>query len=174
MHRILVLSLALLCVSAAVLAQQAPPKCDAPEYRQFDFWVGEWSVESPDGKFAGTNSIRVEMNGCVLHERWKGAGGGGGESFNIWDRTRGVWHQTWVDGFGTLLLLEGGIDGKSMRLEGKGKNGKGQWVRQRIIWTPMSDEECNGCVRQKWETTQDGEAWATVFDGIYKPVGKTD
>ncbi|MFQ5512310.1 MAG: hypothetical protein ACE5EO_10730 [Candidatus Krumholzibacteriia bacterium] len=38
-------------------AQEAPPKpCSAPEYRQFDFWIGEWSVEAK-GKPAGTNKV---------------------------------------------------------------------------------------------------------------------
>jgi hypothetical protein len=170
MHRALVVTLALSFLCTTALAQQGPPKCDTPQHRQFDFWVGEWRVESPDGKVLGSNSIRVEMNGCVLHERWKGAGGGGGESFNIWDRTRGVWHQTWVDGIGTLLLLEGGMEGTSMRLEGEGKNARGQLVRQRITWTPLSEEECRGCVRQLWESAAEGKGWSTVFDGIYKPA----
>ena len=170
MHRILVVTLAFSFICATGLAQQAPPKCDAPQHRQFDFWLGEWRVESPDGKVLGKNSIRVEMNGCVLHERWKGAGGGGGESFNIWDRTRGVWHQTWVDGIGTLLVLEGGLEGGSMRLEGKGKSTSGKVVRQRITWTPLTGDECRGCVRQLWESASEGEDWSTVFDGIYKPA----
>jgi hypothetical protein len=170
MHRIIIVTTVLFLVCATGLAQPERPKCDAPEYRQFDFWVGEWRVESADGKFLGNNSIRVEMNGCVLHERWKGAGGGGGESFNIWDRARGVWHQTWVDGIGTLLLLEGGLEGTSMRLGGSGKNAKGQIVRQRITWTPLMDEGCRGCVRQHWESAAEGEDWSTVFDGIYKPM----
>jgi hypothetical protein len=170
MRRILVVTLALSFICATALAQQDRRKCDAPEHRQFDFWVGEWGVESPEGKQLGTNSIRIEMNGCVLHERWKGAGGGSGESFNIWDRTRGVWHQTWVDGIGTLLLLEGGLEGKSMRLAGKGKNASGQLVRQRITWTPLTDEGCRGCVRQLWESAAEGGDWATVFHGIYRPV----
>ncbi len=24
----------------------APPRCDTPEFRQFDFWVGDWNVTS--------------------------------------------------------------------------------------------------------------------------------
>ena len=31
--------------------------CADPAYRQFDFWIGEWQVHTPDGKLAGTNRI---------------------------------------------------------------------------------------------------------------------
>jgi hypothetical protein len=37
----------------------------------------------------------------------------------MYDAARQVWHQTWVDSSGTLLLLEGGLRGKSMVLEGQ-------------------------------------------------------
>ncbi|MDH3459056.1 MAG: hypothetical protein OER90_19620, partial [Gemmatimonadota bacterium] len=52
--------------------QQAGP-CSAPEYRQFDFWLGTWNVETKDGKTAGTNHITQILNGCALREEWTGA-----------------------------------------------------------------------------------------------------
>ena len=42
-----------------------------------------------------------------------------GESLNVYDPARKVWHQTWVDNSGTLLLIEGGVRGKDMVLEGE-------------------------------------------------------
>ena len=56
-----VLQLWVLVVSSAfsVGATAAPP-CDAPEFRQFDFWLGEWTVTKPDGQLAGTNRISRE------------------------------------------------------------------------------------------------------------------
>ena len=92
------------------VAAAAPSRCTAPEYRQFDFWLGEWEVTSNETP-AGTNSIVATQGGCVLQENWQGAGPGGitGSSFNIYDRERQAWHQTWVDASGTLLLLDGGV-----------------------------------------------------------------
>jgi hypothetical protein len=49
---------------AWTLALAAP--CDAPAHREFDFWLGEWEVRTPDGKLAGTNRIEREHDGCVL------------------------------------------------------------------------------------------------------------
>ena len=47
-----------------------PPTCDAPEHRQFDFWVGEWEVRDPSGQVVGTNAISRSYDGCLLVERW--------------------------------------------------------------------------------------------------------
>lgn len=157
----LILAAALLATSAMAEAQSGP--CDAPERRQFDFWVGDWRVTTPDGKHAGDNRIEKVLDGCALHESWQGAGGGRGFSYNAYDPERKVWHQTWVDKQGNLLLLEGGLRGGRMVLEGP--QGK---VLNRITWTPAQD----GTVRQRWETSPDqGKTWTTVFDGLYRRKG---
>ena len=157
-------SLALcLLVGASGAMAQAAPTCDAVEYRQFDFWVGEWNVHTPDGKLAGTNRIEREYDGCVLHERYDTARGYKGESLNTYDTGRKAWHQTWVDNQGTLLLLEGGLRGASMVLEGQTVAASGQTTRHRITWTPNS----NGSVRQHWESTDEKGQWSTLFDGLY-------
>lgn len=161
-----------LLIPPALLAQQdesqptSAAPCSAPEHRQFDFWIGEWDV-SADGQAAGTNSIRPVHGGCALHESWQGAGEGGisGSSFNTWDRASGRWHQTWVDGSGTLLLLDGGLVDGSMVLQGSrpARNGNGETLH-RITWTPNED----GSVRQLWEASQDdGGSWSVLFDGLY-------
>ena len=142
------------------------PSCAASEHRQFDFWLGEWSVTNPDGSLAGHNSIRQEMGQCVLHERWQSATSPfNGESFNTFDAARGVWHQTWVDNSGLLLLLEGGLIGESMLLQGS-TGGTQSPQLQKITWTPNK----NATVRQHWQTSSDdGKTWKTAFDGLYSP-----
>jgi len=137
--------------------------CDAGEHRQFDFWLGQWNVHTPDGKLAGVNAITREYGGCVLHERYATGRGYSGESLNIYDAGRKVWHQTWVDSAGTLLLLEGGWRGSSMVLEGKTTGADGVVVAHRITWTPNTD----GSVRQHWESTDEQGRWSTAFDGKY-------
>jgi hypothetical protein len=166
MHRLRVrplFALALLSLALAVAPATAAP-CEAPEHRQFDFWLGEWEVRKPDGSLAGTNRIEREYGGCVIHERYETGRGYSGESLNAWDAARGVWHQTWVDSGGTLLLLEGGLRDGSMVLEGEGIGAGGEPVRHRITWTPNPD----GTVRQHWESSGAGGGWVTVFDGLYR------
>ncbi|HEX5756962.1 MAG TPA: hypothetical protein VFY12_11510 [Arenimonas sp.] len=137
--------------------------CEGDAHRQFDFWLGEWEVHTPEGKLAGVNRISREYDGCVLHERYTGASGYTGESLNIFDAARQVWHQTWVDSGGTLLLLEGGLQDGAMVLGGRGRNAKGVDVEHRITWTPNAD----GSVRQHWQARETDGEWKTVFDGRY-------
>ena len=79
------------------------------------------------------------------------------------DAARKVWHQTWVDDSGLLLILEGHWDGKSMVLEGVAPGSSGALTKQRITWSPNAD----GSVRQLWETAEDKGTWTVVFDGRY-------
>lgn len=158
-HALGLLLLLPLCIAAPVLA--AP--CDAAAFREFDFWLGEWDVRTPDGKLAGTNRIEREYNGCVIHERYTTGRGYSGESLNTFDAPRKVWHQSWVDDSGTLLLLEGGLVAGKMVLEGQATGSDGQVTQQRITWTPNAD----GSVRQLWEATDAKGAWSTAFDGLY-------
>ena len=143
-------------------AAEAGP-CAAAEHRQFDFWLGDWQVQRSNGTLAGINRITVEYGGCVIHERYATGRGYSGESLNVYDATRKVWHQTWVDSNGLLLTLEGGWNGRAMTMEGESVQADGTRSRQRIVWTPNSD----GSVRQLWEAADGKGAWTVVFDGRY-------
>jgi hypothetical protein len=159
------ISIVLLCLVSPALAQSPPPRaCTASEYRQFDFWLGNWEVQRPDGKRAGTNRIESILDGCVLRESWTDVSGSQGTSYNIYDRARGRWHQTWVSDRGALLQLDGKFEGGRMRLEGERPNSAGVVVRHRITW----EQTAPGRVRQLWESSTDGGAsWTVAFDGRY-------
>ena len=158
-------------IPGAAVAQNAQQaRCSTPEYRQFDFWAGDWEVHNAAGTLAGTNTITPMLNGCVLHEQWAGAGGSDGESFNIYDQRTGTWHQTWVDNGGLLLELDGELIDGSMVLRGELKGRDGVMSQQRITWTPNDD----GSVRQHWENSTDGESWNTAFDGTYRRRDTSD
>ena len=161
--RVASLLLALAAASVSAQTPVPPPACTGDEWRQFDFWLGDWNVYGKNGQLAGTNRITREYAGCVLHERYETPRGYAGESLNTYDAGRRVWHQTWVDNGGTLLLLEGGLRDGAMVLQGQTTDTAGKATRHRITWTPHAD----GSVRQHWESTDDKGAWTTAFDGRY-------
>ena len=75
--------MSLIMISLNCGAQTAPavpptPCLDNVRFAEFDFWVGEWEVHTADGTFAGTNSITRAESGCLLMEKWAGAGGSTG------------------------------------------------------------------------------------------------
>lgn len=159
------LAMAALLQPAGTSAQQAPPPCSAPEHRQFDFWVGTWTVTTPNGQVAGANTIEPAMNGCALHESYTTGRGYHGQSLNIYDASRSVWHQTWVDSSGLLLVLEGEFEDGSMVLQGETLGQDGVVSQQRITWSQVDGDPDR--VRQLWESKKADGDWTVAFDGLY-------
>jgi hypothetical protein len=150
--------------SAPSYSSQSPGPCSSAEYHQFDFWIGNWQVSTPDGKRAGANTIERALDGCVLHESWRGASGSRGNSYNIYDASRKQWHQTWVNDRGELLQLDGGLQDGRMVLAGETIDTAGKRIEHRITWSQVGKER----VRQLWESSSDGgRTWSVTFDGLY-------
>jgi len=145
-------------------AMAAPSPCAEGNFREFDFWVGDWDVRDAAGKVAGTNTISSEHNGCVLFEQWKSAAGGTGRSFNYFDPAAQRWRQDWV-GLGIILHMEGGLKDGAMRLEGPLQYlADFRTTTLRGTWTSLPD----GRVRQLFEESADGgKSWTVWFDGYY-------
>lgn len=148
-------------------------RCSAPEFRQFDFWLGTWEVRNPDGELIGHNEIQRVSGGCGLLESWESAGGGTGVSINTYDTERARWTQRWVGSGATLWLegsLEEGSDGARMVLTGTEPRSTLHAevkVRDRISWTPLPD----GRVLQLWEIQPvTEEDWREAFRGLYTRV----
>ncbi len=143
------------------------PDCTAAEFRQFAFWLGEWEVSS-QGKPVGVNRIEADLDGCLITEHWRSHSGVSGRSLNVYDRTTQRWRQFWVDNQGGVLQLEGESDGEgSMRLQ----SNPNAPTRDRIHWQRQAD----GSVRQRWEQSTDGgQQWNVVFDGLYRKSSVID
>lgn len=145
-------------------ADTVSTRCAGSALRQFDFWLGRWTVRDRDGTEAGRSEITRVSGGCAILERWEGADGVRGTSLNVYDRKAGRWSQLWVGGHGLVLRLQGGREGDSMVLSGRHRTPDGRVVLDRIRWTPLA----GGGVRQTWEMSRDGGAtWTLAFDGRY-------
>jgi hypothetical protein len=155
----------LLFVSAIQTAesQQNPQPCkNSPEFRQFDFWIGEWEVFVND-KPAGSNSIQLILDDCVIFENWTGQKGYTGKSFNLFDSSVGKWKQFWVDNRGGLLTFEGEYKEGKLLFTGEIRDSSGAKLQQRLTFFDLPDD----VVRQLWEQSKDqGKTWEVVFDGL--------
>jgi hypothetical protein len=152
-----------ICFAFDSFAQSNANPCGAkPEYRQFDFWIGEWEVTA-NGNRAGENSVQLILGKCVIFENWTGARGMSGKSFNVYNAAKGKWQQTWVDSQGNVLELHGEFKDGAMRLAGEVVRNN-QKTLHKLTFFPLE----GGRVRQLWESSQDdGKTWSTVFDGLY-------
>ena len=150
-------------LSKKVETNERPCQYDAA-FRQFDFWVGDWQVKSPEGTPAGTNSITIENGQCWIHEHWVGTIGGAGESFNFYNSTTKKWHQTWVDDQGQVAEFDGDLRDGAMVMEGYRQGTNGSRIPARLTLTPRPD----GTVRQLGENSSDGgKTWTTLYDLVY-------
>ena len=162
------------CALAAALggpAAAAPPDvphCAGPEYRQFDFWLGDWDAYDADALEKPAARVRVEaiLEGCAVHEVYTGFNGAVGESFSIYDASRRVWHQTWVTNRGQLLVLEGESRDGRMTLRATETTAAGP-VLWRGVWIPQESG-----VRETAETSSDGgRTWKPRFDMLFRRHG---
>jgi ketosteroid isomerase-like protein len=147
-----------------------PAACTAPEYHEFDFWIGDWDafdVDQPNIRVAH-NRVDLILDGCVLREDYQGIDGHHGQSFTIYDASRKVWHQTWVTNRGELLTIEGTfrdremiLSGEGLTKDGKPRNVRGTWKREK------------GNVRETAVTsTNAGKNWQPWFDIVFRPAAK--
>ena len=161
----LVLPLAVWAQEEAVEPAAKASPCSAPEYRQFDFWIGDWDVHVPGGGLAGTNTIERAQRGCVLIENWTSASGGTGMSINYLDKATGEWVQVWNAEGGSQINIRGGMTDEGMLLVGTLHDvASGTTSPFRGLWTELED----GRVRQFFEQSTDGgETWSPWFEGFY-------
>lgn len=160
---------AILSLAVAAAAQQPPspppPACESPEFRQFDFWLGSWTVTDPKDQTVGASEISRVADGCAVREQWQGSKGLAGTSLNYYDKADSAWHQIWVGGGGMILHLKGGLQNGAMVMTGGDRQTPRGTVRDRIRWTPQPD----GAVLQEWEMSTDGgKTWQPSFSGRYR------
>ena len=138
--------------------------CGSSENRQFDFWAGNWDVFDY-GRPVKVASARVDiiLNGCVLHEDYRGADGHQGQSFTTYDPIKRSWHQSWVTNRGETLELEGKFESGKIELTGEDHKA-GTIVRG--WWKPG-----DGGVRETAVTSADGgKSWKPWFDVMFSAV----
>jgi tetratricopeptide (TPR) repeat protein len=139
--------------------------CRSPEYRKFDFWVGDWDVHAPDnGPSVGRNLVTLEQEGCLIVEHWTASTGGQtGTSFNYYDVHDKKWHQLYLDNSGNagaFPAMAGSLIGEKMVL----LSDETQSPVSRWTWYVLEP----GKVRQMAEQSTDGQkTWNIVWDSVY-------
>lgn len=157
---------------AVANAQTAKLPCGKPEFRQFDFWIGEWEAFGVKGNKAGDSKISVILDSCVILEEWTSTGAQqgliySGKSFNSYNSASKQWQQTWTDNTGnTTEFLRGeGGNGKIVYYADKVTGPKGEIFMRRLTFTKLSTDK----VRQFGELSNDGgKTWATEYDLEYR------
>ncbi len=151
--------------AVAASPNQTLPCANRDEFRDFDFWLGEWDVHTANGTLAGRNRIEKAQAGCVLVENWVSISGTPGMSMNYYDISAKEWVQVWTGAGGTQIDIRGGLQADGMLLVGTIHYVANESSAPfRGLWTLLPD----GRVRQFFEQSGDGgETWAPWFEGFY-------
>ena len=139
--------------------------CTSPEYRQFDFWLGDWDAFDV-GNATPSARVRVMriLDGCAIREEYQDVRGLVGESVSTYDRSRQLWHQSWVTNRGQLLILDGAFADGAMVLAGP-DHAAGAVALACGTWTKTPDG-----VREIGVTSADGgKTWHPWFDLMFHP-----
>ena len=160
----------LLCISYSVLGQRLP--CSSSQFRQFDFWIGEWDVFGKTGQKAGDSKISLILDSCIILEEWTSANMQqglryAGKSFNTWNAATKEWQQTWVDNTGnTTAYTHGKYEEKKIIFKTDPfPFSKDTIAVRRLTFFDLGKDK----VRQLGEITKDkGATWATEYDLEYR------
>ena len=123
MNRVHVYPLAVLfVVSMSAIAahslegrQDAKKPGAASEEKQFDFWLGQWELSWPAEQMGGeagevhhgTNTVTKILDDRVIQETFRfQAGSFNGHSVSVFNPSKRIWQQTWVDNQGSYLLFD--------------------------------------------------------------------
>ena len=134
----------------------------SPKYSELDFWLGEWDARganAPADRPPNSSVITKVHGGCVILETWRSPNYSG-QSFNIYDRTRGQWHQTWVDSGGGLQEFWGGLKDGNMVYEGNGTAGERADSRR-----TDADDVLQPCARQSAPARRALIGWRKDVEG---------
>jgi len=145
-----------------------PPACAAPEYRQFDFWVGRWDVYPTGTRRLVAHSLIERLYGdCAVRENWMPLRGGGGGSLNSYRPSEHRWHQIWTDSQNNWVEFTGASEGGAMVMTGRGAAADGRPTLTRMTYSQGAD----GSVRQRVvQSTDGGATWQPQYDFTYVPA----
>jgi tetratricopeptide (TPR) repeat protein len=141
--------------------------CEDAQFRQFDFWIGDWDVTSTaDGVSRGSSHISSEMGGCVIWENWTSAGNGYfGKSYNTYNLNLHRWEQYWVDNSAGTIFFYGNLkDGVMDYWTDDVPQSNGQKLRRHLQFFNLGP----GKVRQFSQGSSDGgKTWQVEYDLTY-------
>src|SRR5579859_2018339 len=155
----------------AKLVEQAnhnlKPCAYTPENRQFDFWLGEWNVETTQGAIpAGQSKIELILADCVVLEQWQSNGNPySGKSYNIFNTSLKRWEQFWVDNVGGNIFFYGNLkDGVMDYYTDELPQPDGTKLKRHLQFIKLGPDK----VRQFSQgSTDSGKTWHVEYDFTY-------
>jgi hypothetical protein len=148
----------------AFAAADLTPCSANSESRQFDYWLGDWTVTYPGAPGPSASKVSLSLNQCLLVESWDGGKGHQGENLFAYSYDDKTWHGMFADNQGRVHVFEGKVGAGSAEFHGPSRGPNGEEVLNRIKVARISADQ----IEQSWEKSADnGSTWTMQFRGEY-------
>ncbi|HEX5708064.1 MAG TPA: tetratricopeptide repeat protein [Pyrinomonadaceae bacterium] len=161
---------------ADFVREQTQPCTTRPQFRQLDFWVGEWELRDAQGQKIGESVVKIDVGDCVVSETTSvtppllsGQVAYTVRSMSMFVPRRNRWHFRSFDSLGQMIELSGEYSDGALRLTGENIYQDGRRNLDRVTFSQVAP----GRVRQLWEQSSDGgENWRVLLDGHFVKKGE--
>lgn len=152
------------CPQAFAVASTGPCAL-SPGNRALDFWLGHWTVSAPGGSPSATSAVALDLDKCLVVERWDGGRGHIGENLFAYSADDQSWHGFFADNEGRIhVFLNGKASPGMAQFTGPSRGPNGKNILNRVTIRRISANS----VEQAWEKSSDsGRTWTTAFRGEY-------
>ena len=159
---VLLLAIVLLAISVKPVCGQSINDLEPSSY--FNFWIGTWNLSwtTANGQEAtGRNHIHTILDGKVLKENFEVLNGPNkgfkGKSMSIYQPSRKMWKQAWVDNSGAYYDFTGSFtDEKRIFQTDPVKLPDGRIFTQRMVFSDIDDDS----FIWRWQASVDnGQTW---------------
>lgn len=149
----------------ACAAAVAGPCVSNPGNRALDFWLGDWSVSAPGSAPNAKSNVVLELDKCVVVERWDGGRGHVGENLFAYSGDDKKWHGMFTDNEGRVhVFLDSEAAPNQVSFSGPSQGENGESFLNRVTIRRVDANT----VEQAWEKSSDGgKTWSSAFRGQY-------
>jgi hypothetical protein len=135
------------------------------ESRQFDYFVGDWSVSAPGSSGKATSKVSLSLDKCLVIESWDGGRGHTGQNTFAYSPEDKSWYGMFADNQGRVHVFAGGkVSDGTAEFQGSSRGSDGGTALNRVRVIRVSANK----VEEIWEkSTDNGANWKAVFRGEY-------
>ncbi len=155
----------LACAVSGLAAADSGSCAADPQSRQFDFWLGDWTVAAPSGSSTAGSKVSLALDQCLLVENWDGGRGHSGENLFAYSRDDKTWYGMFADNEGRVhIFTSGKVASGVAEFQGASRDPKGATVLNKVRVVRIDANR----VEQTWQkSTDNGATWTTEFRGAY-------
>ena len=149
----------------ALAAADAVPCSANSENRQFDYWLGDWSIGAPGSSGNAHSTVSAALDKCLVVEKWDGGRGHSGQNIFGYSADDKSWYGMFADNEGRVhVFTSGKVSSGSAQFEGTSRGPNGESLLNRVKITRLNPNK----VEQTWEkSSNNGTSWNVVFRGEY-------